>query len=165
MPTSLECVCCREINRTVAKIIEENDSTVTCITGHPGLQGVCLNIHVWVLQATYFQYRKEHGSSLSPPSLYEYVQSNNVPFSWWKYRPVAYRQLTRWCWGWLEIGDIVCLRNKPTAPTKWPIVRVVEVHPGQDKRVRVVIVRTARGTYKRPVVKIALLLHPDDWEH
>ena len=65
----------------------------------------------------------------------------------------------------LEIGDIVYLQNEPTAPTKWPIARVVEVHPGQDKRVRVVTVRTARGTYKRPVVKVALLLHPDDQEH
>ena len=65
----------------------------------------------------------------------------------------------------LEIGDIVCLRNEPTAPIKWPIARVLEVHPGQDKRVRVVTVRTAWGTYKRPVVKVALLLHPDDQEH
>ena len=65
----------------------------------------------------------------------------------------------------LRVGDIVCLRDEPTAPTKWPIARVVEVHPGQDKRVRVVTVRTARGTYKRPVVKIIQLLHPDHQDH
>ena len=75
MPTSLECVCCREISRTVAKISEANDSAVTCITGHPGFEGVFLN--VWVLQAAYFQYRQEHGSSFSPPSLYENVHNNN----------------------------------------------------------------------------------------
>ena len=65
----------------------------------------------------------------------------------------------------LQVGDIVCLRDEPTAPTKWPIARVVEVHPGKDKRVRVVTVRTARGTYKRPIVKIVRLLHPDGQDH
>ena len=42
----------------------------------------------------------------------------------------------------LQVGDIVCLRDKPTSPTKWPIARVVEIHPGKDGRVRVVTVRT-----------------------
>ena len=37
-----------------------------------------------------------------------------------------------------QIDAFVYLRKKPTAPTKWPIARVVEVHPGQNKMVRVV---------------------------
>ena len=57
------------------------------------------------------------------------------------------------------------MENEPTAPTKWPIARVIEVHPGQDGKVRVVTVRTARGTYKRPVVKVVQLLHPDQQDH
>ena len=55
MPSSAECICCKEIAQMVAKIGEANDTAVTCITGHPGFEGVCLN--VWVLQAAYFQYQ------------------------------------------------------------------------------------------------------------
>ena len=42
--------------------------------------------------------------------------------------------------------------------------RVIEIHAGGDKLVRVVTVKTSTGTYKRPVTKMAALL-PDsqDW--
>ncbi len=35
---------------------------------------------------------------------------------------------------------------------------MVNVHPGEDGKVRVVTVKTAKGTYKRPVIKTALIL-------
>ena len=53
-----------------------------------------------------------------------------------------------------KIGDIVCLRDGPTAPTRWPLVRIVNVYPGEDGKVRVVTVKTAKGIYKSPVVKV-----------
>ena len=59
------------------------------------------------------------------------------------------------------MGDVVCLRDEPTAPTKWPLAHMIEIHPGQDGNLRVVTVRTLRGTDKRPVVKIVPLLSPD----
>ncbi len=37
--------------------------------------------------------------------------------------------------------------------TMWPLARVVQVHPGKDKLVRVATVQTAKDTYKRPVSK------------
>ena len=37
MPTSAECVCCREISAVVAKIGELGATSVVCITLHPGL--------------------------------------------------------------------------------------------------------------------------------
>ncbi len=43
-------------------------------------------------------------------------------------------------------------------PTKWPLAKVVQVHEGRDKLVRVVSIKTATGIYKRPITKIALLL-------
>ena len=52
------------------------------------------------------------------------------------------------------MGDIVCLRDEPTSPTKWPIARVIEIHPGKDVKVRVVTLRTPKGVYKRPIVKV-----------
>ena len=57
-----------------------------------------------------------------------------------------------------QAGDIVCLREEPTAPTRWPLAKVIKVHPGQDGKVRVVTVRTAMGDYVRPVVKLVPLI-------
>ena len=62
----------------------------------------------------------------------------------------------------MQVGDIVCLRDELTAPTKWPLARVIEVHPGHDGIVRVVTVRTAKGEYKRPIVKLVPLLRSND---
>ena len=42
--TSAECVCCREISAVVAKIGELGDTSVVCITLHPGFASVCLNV-------------------------------------------------------------------------------------------------------------------------
>ena len=58
----------------------------------------------------------------------------------------------------LCVGDIVCLHNEPMAPTKWPLARIVEVHPGGDGKVRVITVRTMKGIYKRPIVKVFHLI-------
>ena len=53
----------------------------------------------------------------------------------------------------LQTGDIVCLRDEPLAPTKWPLARVAKTHPGNDGKVRVVTVETAKGRYTRPITK------------
>ena len=47
-------------------------------------------------------------------------------------------------------------------PTKWPLARVIDVHPGKDQVVRVVSIKTEQGIYKRPVAKVALLLPHDE---
>ena len=60
----------------------------------------------------------------------------------------------------LQVNDIVCLRDEPTIPTKWPLARVTDVYPGQDGKVRVVTVRTPKGSYKRPIVKLIPLIRP-----
>ena len=58
----------------------------------------------------------------------------------------------------LQEGDIVCLRDEPLAPTKWPLARIIQVHPGKDVKVRVVTVKTAMGIYKRPMIKVVPLV-------
>ena len=58
----------------------------------------------------------------------------------------------------LQVGDVVVLREDNVIPTKWPLARVVAVHAGHDGLVRVVTVKTTTGTYRRPVVKVVLLL-------
>ena len=58
----------------------------------------------------------------------------------------------------LSVGDLVVLKEDGTIPTNWPLARVTQVYPGKDGLVRVATVKTTKGTYKRPVSKIALLL-------
>ena len=58
----------------------------------------------------------------------------------------------------IAIGDIVLLQESGLVPTKWPLGRVIETHPGKDALVRVVTVKTAQGCYKRPVSKVTVLL-------
>jgi len=65
----------------------------------------------------------------------------------------------------VAVGDVVILQD-PTMPTKWPLARVIAVHPGSDKLVHVVTVKTPQGTYKRPVSKVAVLIPNEsesDW--
>ena len=58
MPTGLECVCCCEVDEITRKM-QENSTSIQCITEHEGFPAVCLN--VWVLQAAYFNYRQRYG--------------------------------------------------------------------------------------------------------
>ena len=61
----------------------------------------------------------------------------------------------------LRVGDLVCLRDEGMFPTKWPLARVITVHPGPDGLVQVVTMKTSKGTYKGPVTKAALVLPSD----
>ena len=62
----------------------------------------------------------------------------------------------------LRFGDVVLLREGTIVPTKWPLGKVIQTHPGEDQFVHVVTVKTAHGVFKRPVVKVALLLSQDE---
>lgn len=58
----------------------------------------------------------------------------------------------------LKIGSLVLITDSRYPATKWPLARVVALHPGQDGMVRVVSVRMASGSvFKRPVVKLCVL--------
>ena len=57
----------------------------------------------------------------------------------------------------VTVGDVVILQENGTIPTKWPLARVVDTHPGLNNIVCVVTVKTSQGTYKRSVNKIAVL--------
>ncbi|XP_006811377.1 uncharacterized protein LOC102801802 [Saccoglossus kowalevskii] len=82
MPSVEECRCCYEIMQVKA-VCDEVPNTA-CITGHPGFKPVCLD--KYVLLTAYHVYRPYHGT---------------IPESSERYRYVAYRQLVRWCWGYL----------------------------------------------------------------
>ena len=58
------------------------------------------------------------------------------------------RRLTKWQHPTRNIGDVVLLQEDNLIPTKWPLARVVHVHVGKDKLVRVATVKTITGIYK-----------------
>ena len=63
----------------------------------------------------------------------------------------------------LEPGDVVFLCEDGASVNNWPMGRIQEVHPWSDGIVQAVTVKTARGTYKRPIVKtFSLLLYDED---
>lgn len=54
-------------------------------------------------------------------------------------------------------GLMVVLKDDNTAPMHWQLGRIEEIFPGKDKITRVVVVRTAKDNYKRPLSKICIL--------
>jgi hypothetical protein len=54
----------------------------------------------------------------------------------------------------LKIDQIVVVKEKGLPPTKWAIGRVIELGPTHDKQVRVVKVKTSKGVYDKPAVKV-----------
>ena len=106
MPTPAECVCCKEVDAVLSKMLDNPDTP--CITEHPGFQPVCLDL--WVLQTAYRAYREHYGHDSRP--IHELVINNlimrfyNIMFKYSflhcrRFRFTAYRQLVGWCWGWV----------------------------------------------------------------
>ena len=62
----------------------------------------------------------------------------------------------------LEINDLVVLKNEPLSPTSWRLGRVIKLYPGNDKKVRVVDLKTKSGKITRPVHKLVLLPRAQD---
>ena len=54
-------------------------------------------------------------------------------------------------------GQLCLLKGETTPPCRWPLARIVRLHPGDDGHVRVVDVRTSSGELSRPVVKLVPL--------
>ena len=62
----------------------------------------------------------------------------------------------------LSVGDLVLLIENEVIPTRWPLARVAKIFPGNDGVVRVVDIETSKGSYRRPVHKLAPLLSNED---
>ena len=58
----------------------------------------------------------------------------------------------------IVIGDIVVIQETGLVPGHWPLARVIRTYPGDDGFVRAVTVKTSKGTYNRPVHKLALIV-------
>ena len=86
------CVCCHEVPGVMNKNEEvfETDKLKekpSCIIDNPAFKAVCLN--PWVFQVAWYHYKQQYGTMAT-----ERPEDR-------KNRHVAYRQLARWCWGYL----------------------------------------------------------------
>ncbi|XP_076377131.1 uncharacterized protein LOC117220354 [Megalopta genalis] len=61
-----------------------------------------------------------------------------------------------------KVGALVLIKEDNLPPMKWALGRIWELHPGQDGVCRVVTLRTAQGTLKRPTTRICLLPLEDE---
>lgn len=57
----------------------------------------------------------------------------------------------------VKVGSLVLLKQEGLPPLEWNLGRIVAVLPGSDGHVRVVEVRTAKGTYKRAITEVYVL--------
>ena len=62
----------------------------------------------------------------------------------------------------VKVGDIVLLKDSELFNRSWPLARVEQVHPGADGLVRVVTLRTEKGSYKRAVTRLVPLLQEEE---
>ncbi|XP_014663229.1 PREDICTED: uncharacterized protein LOC106805948 [Priapulus caudatus] len=79
------------------------------------------------------------------PALQEYLPALQVRQKWLK--PKCN----------LKKGDLVIVSQDNTPRNQWPLGLIIDAHLGADGLVRAVEVRTASGTYERPISKICLL--------
>ena len=83
------------------------------------------------------------------------VSGNGAPL--WKRWSTEYLQQLQALPKWriitpnLQPGDIVVIRDDTPFTCHWPLARIIETFPGQDGLVRVVTLKTATTTLKRPV--------------
>lgn len=57
----------------------------------------------------------------------------------------------------LKEGSLVLITDERFPPSKWPLARIITLHPGKDGLTRVVTLKTATTTLTRPVSKLAVL--------
>ncbi|EZA56781.1 hypothetical protein X777_03220, partial [Ooceraea biroi] len=57
----------------------------------------------------------------------------------------------------VELNAMVILMEDNTSPLKWPMGRIIHTYPGPDGEVKVVLVKTQTGTFKRAVKRLCPL--------
>lgn len=58
-----------------------------------------------------------------------------------------------------DVGDLVLVAEDNTPPLHWPLGRIIKTFLGNDHVARVVELKTQKGTYNRPVIKLHPLPH------
>ncbi|XP_065356083.1 uncharacterized protein LOC135950472 [Calliphora vicina] len=113
------------------------------------------------------------GPLLAPPEVEVLECPTSVINRWQRVKALNQRLCSRWKneylkdlqkrnkWKFalkdLEVGDMVVIKEDNMPTNEWRLGRVEKLHRGKDGHVRVVGVKTARGSIIRPVVKLVVL--------
>ncbi|XP_074101283.1 uncharacterized protein LOC141528903 [Cotesia typhae] len=54
----------------------------------------------------------------------------------------------------IKLGSLVLITDERLPPSKWPLARVIQLHPGKDGLTRVVTLKAATSIFTRPIVKL-----------
>lgn len=85
---------------------------------------------------------------------------DNMVLSYWKKWRLEYLHTLQVRQKWattvnpVKIGTIVLLHQDDSLPLNWPLGVIIDVFPGADGIIRVAMVKTSYGVFKRPVVKL-----------
>ena len=102
--------------------------------------------------------------NLSRLSRWQLIQQKLQSF--WKHWSSGYIQQLQSTSKWhhrtsdVKIGSLVLLSDERFPASKWPLARVLSLQPGSDGLTRVVTLKTATTTLKRPITKLVLLPVP-----
>ncbi|XP_074544533.1 P2X purinoceptor 7 [Halichoeres trimaculatus] len=110
MPTEVENVCCKELN-AVQNRCRELPEEPRCMTLHPGLEPVCLNIYS--LQNALNIYQADHGPLEA--------KGRSV-----RARYLAYRSFVSWCWGYLGKDNRVVIPS-------CVVLRIQKEYPDEEE--------------------------------
>ncbi|XP_055951616.1 uncharacterized protein LOC129987689 [Argiope bruennichi] len=72
---------------------------------------------------------------------------------------IPFQQKSKWYFQKdnISVGTMVVVKDDNVPLNSWLLGRVVKVFYGKDNIIRVCLVKTAKGTYKRPITKLAIL--------
>lgn len=62
----------------------------------------------------------------------------------------------------VKVNDMVILKEENLAVCNWLLGRILDVYYGKDNKIRVVLVKTKNGVFKRPVTKLCVLPFSSD---
>lgn len=57
----------------------------------------------------------------------------------------------------VNVGQLVIVEKDNLPPLVWSLGRIEEIYPGDDNVTRTVLVRTTKGSYKRPITIVFCL--------
>lgn len=103
----------------------------------------------------------EH-TSLSPSARWQFIQKKMQQFwtQWSSHYLQRQQSISKWHHpaNDINVGSLVLITDERFPPSKWPLARVLTLHPGKDGLTKVVTVKTATTTLTRPIAKLAILL-------
>jgi len=142
-----------DLNSRPLVALSEDPSDLSVLTPGHFLIGEPLNtlpepslMHLPASRLTHWQRTRQTLDHFWQKWSREYLQRHQLVSTW----QTPQRQL--------PLGAVVLIADERYPPSKWPLARVIKVHPGNDGFVRVATLRTAAGTTcRRPITKLCLL--------